>query len=803
MLKALLKLAVCFGVVVTPLQAQTASIAVSFGTNTIATGATTQATARARNASGTVVSGLICAWSSRNPAATVSSSGLVTGVAPGTAAIECRNGAITGSRDIRDTARVASVPTSVMVAPASTSLLVGASAALTATVQDQNGNTMSGQPIAWASSAPAIASVTAGGVVSAVSAGAASITATSSGKSGTSAVNVTAATPPPAGLLFQEPFDNANVAARGWYDNTSPAISTTEHAAGSPAALQFSWGAGATTPASGGAMRHKFAATSSVYISADVKYSANWVGSGQDYHPHEFHILSNLDDDWTGPSDAFLTTYMEHNYQNGGRPKLATQDNRSINTTNGALPNNLVNTTEVRSVSGCNGVSEANVQTECFSFSTASGYYNLKGVFGPTITTWRGAWNHVEAYFQMNSIAGGKAVGDGVMQYWFNGQLVIDRHDIVFRTGAHPTLQFAQFGIAPYIGDGSPVVQSMWIDNLVVATARSGGPAIPPPVDPVVTSVTVAPSSAALAVGATQSLRATVKDQNGNTMSGQSVTWASSAPSVASVSTNGTVSGVSAGTASIAASVGAVSGASGVTVSAIVVPPPSDSTSHEPAGMSLLVERAWNALSENGWYDDNTPSKYAIVQDAGAPKSPANVGQQTYPAGMGGGGSPAVAEKGIGSKQTIYISYWVKLSSNFVGHGSDVNKQIFVWTANQPAVYTTAQGSGSGCLRPEVHTQGTGETKNYEPNLVANACFTRGVWHRWEIVMTLNTAGGANGKLDYWLDGVKLGSFSDVRYNSGSGAWNLFQFSPTWGGIGGSVPAAQYIWIDHLYISGK
>jgi len=61
---------------------------------------------------------------------------------------------------------------------------------------------------------------------------------------------------------------------------------------------------------------------------------------------------------------------------------------------------------------------------------------------------------------------------DGVMQYWFNGTLVIDRHDILFRTGARPTIQFHQFLIGPYIGDGSPVDQSMWVDNLTVATAK-------------------------------------------------------------------------------------------------------------------------------------------------------------------------------------------------------------------------------------------------------------------------------------------------------------------------------------------
>ena len=61
---------------------------------------------------------------------------------------------------------------------------------------------------------------------------------------------------------------------------------------------------------------------------------------------------------------------------------------------------------------------------------------------------------------------------DGVMQYWFNGTLVIDRHDMMFRTGARPNIKFHQFLIAPYIGDGSPVDQYMWVEDLTVATAK-------------------------------------------------------------------------------------------------------------------------------------------------------------------------------------------------------------------------------------------------------------------------------------------------------------------------------------------
>ena len=59
-----------------------------------------------------------------------------------------------------------------------------------------------------------------------------------------------------------------------------------------------------------------------------------------------------------------------------------------------------------------------------------------------------------------------------VAQYWFNGTLVIDRHDLLFRTGAHPNINFHQFLITPYIGDGSPVDQYMWVDDLMVATSK-------------------------------------------------------------------------------------------------------------------------------------------------------------------------------------------------------------------------------------------------------------------------------------------------------------------------------------------
>jgi hypothetical protein len=147
-----------------------------------------------------------------------------------------------------------------------------------------------------------------------------------------------------------------------------------------------------------------------------------------------------------------------------------------VNYNYGALPNNLIAVTENRSTGGCNGMVETNMVSECFNFG--SYWYNDKQITGPATfqpspgAGYKNNWNFVEAYFQLNTVVNGIGLANGVMQYWFNGTLIIDRHDILFRTGAHPTLQFNQFLIAPYIGDGSPVDQSMWVDNLRVATGR-------------------------------------------------------------------------------------------------------------------------------------------------------------------------------------------------------------------------------------------------------------------------------------------------------------------------------------------
>jgi len=165
-----------------------ASVSVSPASASVSTGQTTQLTATPRDASGNPLSGRPVSWTTSNGAvATVSSSGLVTGAAAGSATITATSEGKTGTSAIT----VTSVPVaSVTVSPASASVLTGQTVQLTAAPKDASGNPLSGRTVTWSSGNASVATVSSTGLVTGVTAGSATITATSEGQSGTSAVTV-------------------------------------------------------------------------------------------------------------------------------------------------------------------------------------------------------------------------------------------------------------------------------------------------------------------------------------------------------------------------------------------------------------------------------------------------------------------------------------------------------------------------------------------------------------------------------------------------------------------------------------
>jgi uncharacterized protein YjdB len=137
---------------------------------------------------GAAIVGRTVVWMTNNATvASISQTGHVTGIVPGTAVITAVIDGVTGTAAI--TVRLVPVAR-VTVAPATVAIDVGKSATLTAKVMDAAGNVLTGRDVTWTSADTRIVTVDQAGVVRGVRSGTVLVTATSEGKFGTSSVKV-------------------------------------------------------------------------------------------------------------------------------------------------------------------------------------------------------------------------------------------------------------------------------------------------------------------------------------------------------------------------------------------------------------------------------------------------------------------------------------------------------------------------------------------------------------------------------------------------------------------------------------
>ena len=177
-----------------PPRVPVATVTVNPSAATLMVGAKASLSATPLDAAGQALSGRSVQWSSTNPAvASVTQSGEVTGLAPGGPV------SITATSEGKGaTSSVMVLPpvASVRMTPASVSVIEGSTSQLTAAPLDGAGNVLTDRTVTWLSSNPAIASVSASGLVSAVAVGGpVSITATAEGKSTSAAITVIARNP--------------------------------------------------------------------------------------------------------------------------------------------------------------------------------------------------------------------------------------------------------------------------------------------------------------------------------------------------------------------------------------------------------------------------------------------------------------------------------------------------------------------------------------------------------------------------------------------------------------------------------
>lgn len=164
----------------------------------VVTGASAQLAAVVRDASGASLPGRSVTWTSNNiGVATVSASGLLAGVTPGSAVITATSEGQVGTATV--TVRPAPVASVALVNPPS-AVVLGDTVRLRAATRDAAGTLLENRPVVWSATGTALA-VDSMGLVTTLDLGQGTVTATSEGR--TTSVSLTVTGPRPAVRTFQ------------------------------------------------------------------------------------------------------------------------------------------------------------------------------------------------------------------------------------------------------------------------------------------------------------------------------------------------------------------------------------------------------------------------------------------------------------------------------------------------------------------------------------------------------------------------------------------------------------------------
>lgn len=545
-----------------------ASVAVVPGSGTVSVGSTMGLTAVAYDSAGGTLAGRSVTWASGSPAvATVDSKGVVTGVTAGTAQITATVEGRSGSA----TVTVARVPVaSVAVSPGALALTVGQAASLVATASDAAGNVLPGRGVSWSSANTGVATVAGSGLVTAVGVGTTTVTATSEGKAATVQVVVAAAPvappPPPAPVA---------------------AVAIT------PANASVTVGGGVTLSAT----------TTDAHGNVLTGRTITWVSSAPQ--------IATVDAQGTvrgvAPGSATITAASEG---------TAATAQITVNAPPPAPPAPVA-TVSVTPSSATLVVGSSATLTATLRDAAGS-------VLAGRTTSWvtsDASVATVSAAGVVTAVAPGRATVTAVSE-GKNGQAQITVNapapapvasvavtpasatltpggSVALAAGVFDAAHNALTGRAVTWTSSAPAVATVDASGTVTAlaqgtatiTATSEGKSAtaqitvnPPPPAPVA-SVTVTPATSTLVVGRTVTLEAVTRDASGNVLTGRTVTWTSSAPGIATVSSSGIVTGVAPGTATITATSEGHSGSASVTVTAV----PAASVSVTPTSLSLIA----------------------------------------------------------------------------------------------------------------------------------------------------------------------------------------------------------------------
>lgn len=708
-------------VTVTPIPV--ATVTVSPGTGTVIAGQTLQLSATTASATGQTLSGRVVTWaSSSSTVATVSSTGLVTGVAAGVVTLTATSEGRSGTARIT----VTDVPVAeVRVSPNTATVASGRTVQLTAVAVDAN-NTVLPRAVTWTSDQPGIATVNSAGLVTGIGNGAARISATAGGVSGAATVTVTpvpVATvriTPNGGNLVVGRTLNLAAEARDAQDNVLPGRVIT-WISGAPTVATVAQDGVVTAIGPGSAVI--FAATEGVSASVTITVSNVGVASVQINPPsgslgqgQSLQLAATARD----AAGNILT----------GRTVVWSSSNETIAT--------VGSTGRVVGIAAGTATITATVDGV-----SASGQYTVTplpvGIVSVSPAT--------------STLIAGQTVQLSVNLFAANGTPLASQGRIVTWSSVHPTIATVNAsGLVTALANGQAAINAT-VEG-VIGSALVTVAAIP------VASVTLAPASVTLNQGQTQAVTATARDAQGNVLTGRPVTWSSSDPTRATVNTSSTgssntITAVAAGSATISAVVGGVQGVSAVTVTAIpiasiaVTPTPTNVVEGNTVTLTATARDASNNVLTGRtivWASNNPQ---VSVSQAGVVTAVVNSAGQSAtitassPGGGAGGSTPqgtATVNVGFAPVATVGLSPSTGLSvqlgstvsgfalslQNSTGQTLNTAGRVVTWTSLNPAIATVNPSTGaiSGVAAGSTQIQVSVASPGQSPAITAQAPFT-------------------------------------------------------------------------------
>ena len=519
------------------------SVAVAPDTATIRPGDHLQLSATVFDSTGATIPGAIISWVSTDSLlAAVSTTGEVTGLAPGVVTVTATSGTAAGSATVTIILPPPPVPDSVAVMPTAASIQIGSNVQLVAQVFDSTGALIPGAAVTWSSSNVAKATVSTTGEVNGVTAGTVTITATSGVAQGTSAITITTLPPPvpdsvvvtPAAATVQA-GDNVQLSAQV-FDSTGSAI---------PGAAVI-WASSDPSKATVGV-------TGTVHgLAVGTATITATSGSAQAASVITVTPAPPPSPDSVAVTPAVATILVGDNVQ------LSAQ---VFDSTGTPIPGAAVTWSSANpgkaTVSATGKVSGIAAGTATITATSGS----VQGTAIITVT--------IPQPPQPDSVAVTPAAvtlqaGDSVQL----GAQVFDSTGTVI-SGATVTWGSSDPAVATVTGAGK--VRSLAAGSVTI-TATSGpaaGTAVitvtsaPPPTP---ATITVTPNPISMVTGTTLQLVATARDANGNVLLGVPITWATTDVLTVTVSTSGRISGMAPGSATITATSGSIQGTTDVTV---------------------------------------------------------------------------------------------------------------------------------------------------------------------------------------------------------------------------------------------